>query len=150
MTERRNDTRAAAAKWAVRNIPSGSSVVLEHLELSLRNQPWTILFPLGQAGCVDGRQLLDGGIRYEQVNTARKGSPIVDLGNVSAARLESCRADYAILTYYDLYRSEHDVFPAQNATYDALLADGRTVALFRPQPGRTGGPIVRIVALKHR
>jgi len=150
ITERRNDTRTAAAKWAVGNIPSGSSVVLEHLELSLRNQPWTILFPLGEAGCVDGRQMIDGGIRYEQVSTARKGSPIVDLGNVSTLRLESCRADYAILTYYDLYRSEREDFPAQYATYEALLAGGRTVAVFRPQPGRTGGPIVRVVALKHR
>jgi hypothetical protein len=150
ITERQNDTRTAAAKWAIENIPAGSSVTLEHLELSLRGQPWKILFPLGEAGCVDGRQLINGRIRYEQVSTLRKGSPIVDLGNVSPQRLDSCRADYAILTYYDLYRSERAGFPSQYATYQALLAGGRTVALFQPEPGRAGGPVVRVVALRHR
>lgn len=148
--ERRNDTRAMAAGWATKHIPPGSSVALEHLELSLRAQPWKLLFPVGEAGCIDGRRALQAGVRYDNVNRLRKGSPIVNLGNVSAEKLESCRADYAILTYFDLYNAEARVFPTQYANYRTLLAGGKTVALFRPIPGQSGGPVVRIVALSHR
>jgi hypothetical protein len=66
---------------------------------------------------------------------------------VSPERLDSCRADYAILTYYDLYRAEAQRFPKELQTYKSLLAGGRTIALFAPRPGRAGGPFVRIVAL---
>ena len=143
--ERANDTRTQAARWAMQNIPPGSTVVLEHLELSLREQPWRILFPIGAAGCIDGKQALRTGVRYDEVEEARGGSPIVDLGNVR--RVESCRADYAILTYYDLYRLEAPYFPEQIRTYERILAGGRTVALFAPRPGVAGGPVVRIVEM---
>jgi hypothetical protein len=146
--ERANDTRAQAARWAIANIPPGSSVAIEHLELSLRRQPWTFLFPIGAAGCVDGVKLLTQGVDYEQVEQLRQGSPIVDFGNVSPDRLESCRADYAILTYYDLYRTEAAAFPKEVRNYEKLLAGGRTVALFEPRLGRAGGPLVRVVALR--
>ena len=146
--ERRNDTRSQAARWAVANIPSGSTVAIEHLELSLREQPWTFLFPIGGAGCVDGVRVLTKGVDYEQVEHLRQGSPIVDFGNVSPDRLESCRADYAILTYYDLYRAEAAAFPREIQNYDKLLAGGRTVALFEPRLGQAGGPVVRVVALR--
>ena len=144
--ERASDTRAQAADWAVANIAPGNTVVLEHLELKLRKRPWKFLFPIGQAGCLDGLKLLQTEVRYEEVQELRKGSPIVDLGNVSPLRLDSCKADYAILTYYDLYRAEADRYPAEVRNYDTLLAGGRTVALFRPHAGKTGGPVVRIVA----
>jgi len=146
--ERANDTRWQAARWAVANIPPGSSVAIEHLELSLRKQPWTFLFPIGGAGCVDGVRQLTEGVDYEQVEHLRQGSPIVDFGNVSPDRLESCRADYAILTYYDLYRAEASTFPKEIGNYEKLLAGGRTVALFEPRLGRAGGPIVRVVKLR--
>ncbi len=146
--ERANDTRTQAARWAMRNIPPGSTVVLEHLEISLRPQPWRILFPVGAAGCIDGKQALKTGVRYEQVEEARGGNPIVDLGNVK--RLETCRADYAILTYYDLYLLEAPHFPQQIRTYQQILAGGRTVALFAPRPGRAGGPVVRIVEIRQQ
>ena len=145
--ERANDTRSQAARWAVANIPTGSRVVFEHLELSLRDRPWRILFPIGSAGCIDGVALLRGGVDFDEVQQLRNGSPIVDLGNVSPQRIETCRADYAVLAYYDLYRAERDRYPAEYDTYRKLLAGGRTVALFRPVPGRSGGPVVRIVAL---
>ncbi len=145
--ERSNDTRARAAAWATAHIPAGSGVVFEHLELSVRGQPWTILFPIGSAGCVDGPALLAGGVDFDEVQSLRGASPIVDLGNVSPARLDSCRADFAVLAYYDLYRAEAPRYPLEIATYRRLLAGGRTVALFRPEPGRSGGPVVRIVAL---
>ena len=147
--ERSNDTREQVARWAIANIPPGSTIVLEHLALKLRHHQWTILFPIGDAGCIDGVKLLSTGVRYEDVQRLRNGSPIVDLGHVPPHRRPSCRADFAILTYYDLYKTEAAMFPDQVANYEALLAGGRTVALFRPYPGRADGPIVRVVALQH-
>jgi 4-amino-4-deoxy-L-arabinose transferase-like glycosyltransferase len=145
--ERGNDTRRQAALWAAAHIPPGSTVLIEHLELSLRHEPWTFLFPVSEAGCIDGLKALGGGVRYEEFEKLRVKSPIVDVGNVSPERLDSCRADYAILTYYDLYRAEAQRFPKELQTYKSLLAGGRTIALFAPRPGRAGGPFVRIVAL---
>ena len=145
--ERANDTRGQAAAWASRHIPPGSTVVLEHLELSLRHEPWKFLYPVGQAGCIDGLKALGTGVRLQKVQQMRGGSPIVDIGNVRPDRLKSCRADYAILTYFDLYRAEAKRFPKEIINYEALLAGGRTVALFEPRPGNVGGPRVRIVAL---
>ena len=74
----------------------------------------------------------------------------MDFGNVSPERIKSCRADYAILTYYDLYRAESAAFPKEIRNYEKLLAGGRTVALFEPRLGRAGGPLVRVVALSGR
>lgn len=148
--ERATDTRTLAAQWGKAHIPSGSRVVFEHLELSIRDQPWTILFPIGDAGCIDGKRALRDGVNYDAVRKARGASPIVDLGHVAANRLDTCRADYAILAYYDLYLVEHDNYPAELATYRKLLAGGRTVAIFRPAPGKIGGPVVRILALPPR
>ena len=145
--ERANDTRVQAARWATTHIPAGSRVVFEHLELSLRDRPWQILFPIGDAGCIDGKRALRDGVDYDDVQRLRNGSPIVDLGNVSPNRIETCRADYAVLAYYDLYQAERALYPAELAIYRRLLAGGRTVALFTPSPGRAGGPVVRIVAL---
>lgn len=148
INERANDTRAAAARWAVANIPAGSTVVLEHLELSLRDRPWRIVFPVGAAGCVDARQLLRQRIGYERVEKLRSGSAIVDLGNVSQSTVATCNADYAILTYYDLYAIERDAFPEQFQRYVQILHGGKTVALFKPQAGKAGGPVVRVVAMR--
>lgn len=148
--ERSTDTRQQAARWATGHIPPGSTVVIEHLELGLRDQPWRILFPLGEAGCVDGKRILRQGVNYEEVEDLRKGAPIVDLGNVAPNRLNSCKADYAILSYYSLYRAEGAHFPRELSNYEKLLAGSRTVALFEPRPGRAGGPTVTVVALgKH-
>lgn len=145
--ERENDTRTLAAEWIVRNAPPGSTIALEHLELRLRGQPFRFLFPMGSAGCVDAIGLLQSGVRYEELDVLRRGSPIVDLGSVQPDRASSCRADFAILSYYDLYLKEQSRFPREVATYAQILAGGRTVALFRPRSGRVGGPVVRIVAL---
>ncbi len=144
--ERAVDTRALAAQWASEHIPPGSTVVLENLELRLRDRPWHFRFPFGRAGCIDGLQALTKGVGYKQLQTARGGSPIVDIGNVSPAALDSCRGDFAILTYYDLYLAEASHFPNQVRNYQRLLRDGRTVALFRPLPGEVGGPVVRVVS----
>ena len=146
--EREVDTRALAADWAAVHIPAGSTVLLENLELKLRDRPWHFLFPLGSAGCVDGLKLLTTGVSYDQLQRQRNGSPIVDIGNVDPSRLGTCHADFAILTYFDSYRSEPAGFPRQLENYHELLEGGRTVALYRPAAGRIGGPIVRVVALK--
>jgi hypothetical protein len=148
LAERMNDTRGRAADWAIAHIPRGSSVVLEHIELRLREEPWRILFPVGRAGCVDAKALLDSGVHSESIQRMRQDSPIVDLGNVDATRLTSCRADFAILTYYDLYRAEARQFPRELGKYDSLFANSRTVALFSPRRGVSGGPTVRIVAVQ--
>lgn len=148
MNERANDTRDQAAAWAVQNFPAGSTVVLEHLQLGLRDQPWTFLFPLGASGCLDGKKLLSAKVKYDDVQSKRQGAKIVDLGNIPADRLPTCRADYAILSYYDLYLAERSRYPQQLATYRALLGDGRTLALFRPKKGEVGGPVIRIVAIQ--
>jgi 4-amino-4-deoxy-L-arabinose transferase-like glycosyltransferase len=148
--ERSNDTRAQAAAWAVANIPPGSTLVLEHLELKLRTQPWRFLFPIGEGGCLDGLKLLEKKVGYDEVKQKRKGSNIVDLGNVAPNRIDSCRADYAILVYYDLYLLEAARFPMQIDVYRKVLAGGRTVALFRPKPGVAGGPTVRVFAIPRR
>jgi 4-amino-4-deoxy-L-arabinose transferase-like glycosyltransferase len=148
--ERSNDTRIRAARWAMAHIPPGSSVLLEHLELRFRTQPWHILFPVGDAGCIDAVKALQGDVRLADVQRLRGSSPIVDLGNVNPSRLDSCKADYAILTYYDLYAAEADRFPKQLQNYKHLLRGGKTVALFRQPPGVASGPTVRIVALVQR
>ena len=145
--ERRNDTRAEAAQWIVQHASTGSTIVIEHLELKLRSQPFRFLFPIGRQGCRDGPALMTSGIGYDDVERVRGGNPVVDLGNVNPNLLSTCRADYAVLTYYDLYLREAHRFPNEVMTYRRILAGGRTVAIFRPKPGRIGGPIVRIVAL---
>jgi len=148
--ERADDTRGRASAWAIAHIPAGSTVVVEQLALDLRPQPWLFLFPIGEAGCVDGQKMLKGGVKFESVQKARRGSAIVDLGNVAADKLETCRADYAILTYYDLYLAEQKDFPDQVKRYRELFGAGRTVALFRAPARFAGWPSVRIVALDHR
>ena len=148
MRERGNDTRRLASAWARMHFPAGSTVIVEHLALDLDDTPWTILFPIGSAGCVDGRGLLSSGVKIDDVQKRRGGSPIVDLGNVPTPQLSTCHANFAILTYYDLYLAERDSYAAEVSTYRQLIGTGTTLALFRPQKGVSAGPITRIVSLK--
>lgn len=145
---RGNDTRDQASSWAKHHLPAGSRIVVEHLALNLRDQPWSLLFPLGSQGCIDGRRALTAGVDYENVQQSRGKSPIIDLGSIPADKVDTCRADYAILTYYDLYLAEKGGYPAQIEAYQRLLSGGRTVALFVPDRTRASGPITRIVALR--
>jgi hypothetical protein len=145
--ERSHDTRDEAARWIAAHAAKGSTIIIEYPELKLRDQPFRFLFPVGSRGCQDARSLLSSNVRYEDVQQARGSSPVVDLGNIPASVRASCHADYAVLTYYDLYLKEADRFPQEISTYRQILAGGRTVALFRPAAGAIGGPIVRIVAV---
>jgi hypothetical protein len=148
LRERANDTRTRASDWARTHIPPGSRVLVEHLALDLRSEPWTILFPLGKTGCINGRNALSRGVSSEQVKQSRGGSQIVDLGGIPPTKLTTCTADYAILTYFDLYEAEEESYPTQMATYRRLLGDGATLVVFRPERGHSAGPVTRIVAIK--
>jgi hypothetical protein len=146
--ERAHDTRDEAAQWVAAHAVKGSTIIIEYPELKLRSQPFRFLFPVGSRGCQDARALLTSNVRYDDIQQARGGSPVVDLGNIPVSARASCRANYAVLTYYDLYLKEADRFPREVATYRDILAGGRTVALFRPRSGAIGGPTVRIVAIQ--
>ena len=146
--ERAHDTRNQAARWIVANAARGSTIIIEYPELKLRDEPFRFLFPVGSRGCVDARALLSSNVRYDDIQQARGGSPVVDLGAVPPEARSSCNADYAVLTYYDLYLKEAERFPHEVAAYRQVLGAGRTVALFKPEPGHVGGPTVRIVAIR--
>lgn len=148
--ERSTDTRSLATAWARIHIPPRSSVVIEYLGFDILSQPWLILFPAGDKGCVDVRRNLAGHIEISTIDGWRGTRPVVDLGNTTPQLLSSCRADYLIISNWDRYRSESSVYSAELATYSALTARGEQVAVFRPKSGMIGGPVVRIWHLPKR
>ena len=143
--ERSNDTRHLASHWASGSLPPGSSILIENFAFDLLPQPWTFLYPLGDAGCVDVRAMLHGKVAYADIEKRQGGRPITDVGTVSPGMLGTCQADYAILTDYDRYRAARDLFPQEYANYQRLLANGTIVATFRPEPGVIGGNTARVV-----
>ena len=148
--ERTNDTRQRASRWAVAHVPPGSKVFVEQFAFDLLRYPWHLLFPLGDAGCVDARAGLVGEISYAPIGAARGDRSIVDYGTVAPERRDTCRADYAIISQYDRYRVEKSAFPRAYAAYRSLMAEGQEVAVFAPIPGISGGPTVRIIKLGPR
>lgn len=148
IAERTHDTRQMAAAWVRGHVPAGSSIVVEHAAFDILHGPWRFRFPLGSLGCVDVASLIAGHIHYSKVETARHGSPLVDIGHVDDAKLESCRADYAIFTIYGRYRDRPDLFPAELARYESLRAGRPFAAVFRPEPGESSGPVVYVLRLR--
>ncbi|QGP79714.1 glycosyltransferase family 39 protein [Sphingobium sp. CAP-1] len=144
--ERMNDTRQIASAWARAHIPSGSTVLIEHFAFDLVQQPWHFLFPIGDAGCVDAKEMLRGRTGYGSIDQARGTRSNVDYGTMAPDRRASCRADFAILTQYDRYRQERRAFPVEYAAYRDLIDRGRIVAHFAPAQGKIGGRVVTIVA----
>jgi 4-amino-4-deoxy-L-arabinose transferase-like glycosyltransferase len=142
---RLNDTRQLASQWARLHIPAGSSVLLEHFAFDILPQPWHLLFPFGDVGCVDVQAYLGGKVGLSTVQSGRGARSNVDYGTVAEAKRASCRSDYAILTQADRYAAERVEFPVEDAAYRALIARGTVVATFAPQKGKIGGPVVRIV-----
>lgn len=138
---RGNDTRQLASAWLRANAPPGSSILVEHAAIDLLSGPWTLLFPLGKAGCVDARAVLAGRIRYSSVETLRSGSPVVDLGSVDAARLDSCRARFLVLSHFDRYSADHS---AQSQRYLALTRGAALRHQIVPLTGERGGPSIFI------
>lgn len=146
MRERLDDTRQRATGWAAARIPPGSTILVEHFGFDMLAHPWRPVFPVGDAGCLDARALLAGRVSYRAIEVARGSRSNVDYGTLPARHRPGCRADYAILTQADRYFAEEGAFPAEAGAYRALIARGRLVAIIRPQAGRIGGPVVRIVA----
>ncbi|WP_236697361.1 ArnT family glycosyltransferase [Sphingomonas sp. Leaf357] len=147
---RMNDTRQLASAWALKNIPPGSRVLIEHNAFDLIGQPWHVLFPMGNAGCVDVVALIHGRANYAVIEMARGGRSNLDYGTLPPARRADCRLDFAILSQADRYRQESGLFPNEDAAYRALIAERSAGMTFTPVPGRVGGPVVTIVDLRER
>ena len=147
---RMNDTRQLAAAWARQHIPAGSTVLVEHQASDLSGAPLRLLFPIGDAGCVEIAALLHGRTGYATIDHDRAGRSNIDYGTLPQALRAGCRADFAILAQYDRYRQERTIFPAEYAAYASLLATGTVVATFSPADGRIGGPVVTIIDFHRR
>jgi 4-amino-4-deoxy-L-arabinose transferase-like glycosyltransferase len=143
---RADDTRQAASAWVRARIAPGASILVEDAAFDLLRRPGPLLFPLGSAGCIDVRAALARPPSYTRVDSARSGRAIVDLGDVPAPLLGTCRADVAILSHWRRYDAEAALYPAELANYRRFVSRGRIVGSFAPIPGRRGGPVVDIIA----
>jgi hypothetical protein len=146
--ERMTDTRQLATRWALAHVAPGSRVLVEHYGFDLLGHGWRMVFPIGEAGCVDADALLRGQVGYAAIERARAGRSNVDWGTMPAALRPGCRLDWAILAQMDRYRAERARFPAEWAAYRALAAQARVAAVIRPVPGRVGGPVVTVLDLR--
>ncbi|MBB6427284.1 glycosyltransferase family 39 protein [Sphingopyxis sp. JAI128] len=144
---RRQDTRQAASAWLRDHAPRGSRILIENPAFDLLDEPWQLLYPMGSAGCVDVHDMLAGRIGQSEVEDRRQGGAIVDVGHVDMARLDSCRADFAVVTNHIRYRADRVHFREALRRYDRLLAGGRLRLVVRPEPGISSGPEVHIVEL---
>lgn len=145
--ERRHDTRQIASAWLREHVPSGSSVLIEHGGFDLLDGPWTLLFPMGSAGCVDVDDMLGGRMRYSEVEDRRRGAAIVDIGHVDIARLDSCRADFVVVSNHLRYRTDPVGYREELRRYDRLLDTGTLRVTIKAEPGKSSGPGVQIFEL---
>lgn len=145
---RTHDTRQAATRWAAKHVPPGSVVLVEHFAFDLVSQPWTVVFPMGAAGCINAKALLDGKTDYRTIEAARGNRSNIDYGTVEPALRDGCKADYMILMEMERYHNERQRFPAQNAAYQALLGSMEVKAVFRPEPGKRSGPVMMVLAAR--
>ena len=148
--ERANDTRGLAVGWVRANVPRDRSIVLEGLLFELLHGGWRFRYPIGALGCVDVADTLAGRIDFPTVERAQKGRNQIHLGTIDPAKVDSCRADYAIISEYDRYAAEAPKWAIERGVYRALLTGATPVVTFRPVEGRIGGPIVRIYRLPSR
>lgn len=148
--ERANDTRLQASAWARAHVPDGSSIVLEHLAFDLIDRDWQFLIPAGRPGCVNAMKYLKGQIRYSTIEKWRGANAVVDIGTTDPAQLETCRADFAILSHYARYRDEAESFSGELQNYRSLLQGATLVARFDPVPAGIGGPVVEVYRLSGR
>lgn len=147
-TERRNDTRQLGSAWIRAHVPSGSSIVVEHGALDLLDGPWTLRFPLGSAGCIDPREALSSKISARQVEHRRSGRAVVDLGHIDSEQVETCRADFIVLSHLSRYRADPANYRAPLQRYRQLVSGGTLVARIEPEPGESGGPEILIYRLR--
>lgn len=148
--ERRHDTRQLASAWLREHAPPGSRILIEHPAFDLLGEPWHLLFPMGSAGCVDVHDLLAGRVSQSDVEDRRQGAAIVDVGHVDIARLDSCQADFAVVTNHLRYRADPIHYREELRRYDGLLAGGRLRLVARAEPGVSSGPEVQIVELPRK
>ena len=146
--ERAQDTRQAASQWIRRHAAPGATVLVEHAAIDLLQGPWPVKFPLGAAGCIDARAVLAGRISASEVDERREASAVVDLGHVDPAMMDSCAADFYVLSNFQRYEAERSEFPGAYAQYLAIVRANPIVAKFAPVPGCQGGPTVLIVAAR--
>ncbi len=143
-TERRHDTRQIASAWLREHVPAGSSVLIEHAGFDLLAARWRLRFPLGSAGCVDVDDMLGGRMGYSEVEDRRRGAAIVDIGHVDLARLDSCRADFIVVSNRLRYRADPLAYRDELRRYDRLIGTGTLRLTIRPEAGRSSGPEVQI------
>jgi len=147
-TERLDDTRQQATRWAVAHIPEGDTILIEHFGFDLLARNWAFRFPLGDLGCVDARPLLAGKVQYGLISSGRGSRSNIDYGTLDPGTRTTCKAQWAILTQADRYAAEAHRFPSETGAYRALIASGRQAAVFAPASGISAGPIVRIIDLR--
>lgn len=149
--ERVHDTRKLATDWASTNLPAGSTVIIEHFAFDLQSTELEILFPIGEAGCLNARDLLSGRIDYRFIEGLRNGNANLDLAAVPEAQVASClKADFAIITEYDRYLAENSRYPEQVARYERLLQGSTILKRITARPGEIGGrPSAMVVKLAH-
>jgi hypothetical protein len=141
--ERMNDTRLMASAWLRANAAPGSMIFVEHFAFDLVESDFDFVFPLGILGCQDVRGLLNGRIDNSLIASARGGRSNIDYGTVAPERIDTCRADYAVLSQYARYAAEKERFPDEWSQYSDLIARGEKVAEFLPERGVSGGwPVV--------
>ncbi len=148
--ERLNDTRDLAAAWIETNVPKGQTIVLEHLAIRLAYGGWQFRYSLGEVGCIDGASAMGGRIDFKTIMNGQGGRAMINLGTVNPTHRGTCWGDYALLTEYDRFVAERANFAGEVANYADFFRYGREVAVFRPQEGVRGGPVVRIIKLDRR
>lgn len=142
---RLNDTKQQATTWLIHNARPNTRVIIEHFAWDLSDQPFTVFFPLGDAGCVDAKAMLRGKVGYRTIEILRKDRSNVDIGTMPRSKLASCKVDYAILTQADRYFTERRRFPSEASNYEYLIGQGKTLAVFQPVDGVSSGPVIRII-----
>ena len=143
--ERLNDTRQMASRWAREHVPPNSVVMLEAFAFDLHDEPWQFVYPAGTAGCVDVNAMLHNEVSNSFVQALRGGRSNIDYGTMAPSRRDTCHPDFAIITQYDRYLAEANLYPREVAAYRALIASGKLLATFKPVSGVSGGPIVRVI-----
>ena len=144
---RRNPTQARAVAFMLRTVPPGSRITVEMLAFPLLKGDWSIRYPFGPVGCVDGRALLAGKVNYDDAADAQKGKQKLVLGTINPARIASCWTDYAIIHDADRWLNEAARYPQEAAVYRAFIEGGTIVGDFRAIPGVSAGPRTLVIRL---
>ena len=147
-TARGNPTQARAVAFMLNNVPAGSRITVEMLAFPLLKGNWSIRYPFGPVGCVDGRALLAGKVNYDDAAGAQKGKQKLVLGTINPARIASCWADYAIIHDADRWLNEASRYPQEAAVYRAFIDGGTIIGDYRAIHGVSAGPRTLVIKLR--